>query len=67
MKRGLDNEAIIVTYHNNSLTAGAVWHIMREREKTVKICEEVCFIPHTLRHMYDSMQLKNGLDISHCH
>lgn len=60
---GLCNHALIVTYENKRMSKQNVWQIMRIISKKVNIRTEVRFSPHTLRHTYASMQLKNGLDI----
>lgn len=60
---GLDNPALIVTYHNTRMERGGIWNIMHQLKGKVKIRSEVRFSPHTLRHTYAAMQIRNGLDI----
>lgn len=60
---GLDNEALIVNYHNTRMTRNNIWTMMNKLKEKVNIREEVRFSGHTLRHTYAAMQIRNGLDI----
>lgn len=60
---GFVNEALIVTYHDTRMARNGIWLLMQKLAESCDIREEVRFSPHTLRHTYAAMQIRNGLDI----
>ena len=60
---GFKNEALIVTYQDTRMARNGIWLLMQKLAASCDIREEVRFSPHTLRHTYAAMQIRNGLDI----
>ncbi|MGM0139110.1 integrase/recombinase XerD [Enterococcus sp. DIV0755b] len=58
---GEDQEAFIVSYQQRRLNKKAIWEILRGLLNQTGIRKSVH--PHTFRHTYASMQVRNGLDI----
>ena len=58
-----DREAFFISYQLCRLQAKAIWPIMKAVKDKCDIDDDIRFSPHTLRHTYAYMQIKNGLDI----
>jgi len=54
---------VFVSYRGKQLTAEAITKFMRIVASAVGVSEDVRVSPHTCRHTFANLQLKNGLDI----
>lgn len=54
---------VFVSYRGSQLTQQAVSNMMKEAAKMVGVRKDIRVSPHTCRHTFAHMQLKNGLDL----
>lgn len=59
----IDEKAFFISYQRNRLHGKSIWGTMSNIKDKSNIRDNVRFSPHTLRHTYAQMQIRNGIDI----
>lgn len=63
VKERYQKEYYFLSQKGKQLTIGTIENILKECGRVANVSEEIRCSPHTCRHTYAQMQLKNGLDV----
>lgn len=59
----IEQEAFFISYQHGRMNAKTLWYTMNQVKSKLDIRSNIRFSPHTLRHTYAHMQIRNGIDI----